>query len=146
MDEVNESVQRLLATRRAWQDVREGVVECPWGHYKGGQRTRQKLSKDEKARRQILFDDRMRFYFETEPWEKDKELKAATVALEAEKKNLADRDADYAKKQDTLYDRQKAVTDWEGKLKDKEAAVIATAEELNAREKDLLEKMKAYEL
>jgi len=77
MAEVNECVQRLLATRRAWQDVREGLIECPWGHYKAGKRTRQKLGKQEKERRQSLFDDRVRFYFETEPWEKDSELKLA---------------------------------------------------------------------
>jgi SNF2 family DNA or RNA helicase len=75
--DVDEAVQRLLAKRRAWQDVRDGILKCPWGRWKNGVKKRHKLSADEKTRRTGLFDERVEMYFITRPWVTDEELKEA---------------------------------------------------------------------
>jgi SNF2 family DNA or RNA helicase len=68
MAEVNHCVQKLLATRRAWQEVTGGRIK----DYKA-----KGLSDDEKDRRKLLFEDRVDFYYATRPWVTDKELQDA---------------------------------------------------------------------
>lgn len=81
--EVDEAVQHMLATRRAWQDVEAGVIPNPWGKaesYDGTKLKKVALSVDEKARRTGLYDAQVRMYFETRPWVTDQELRDAIKA------------------------------------------------------------------
>jgi hypothetical protein len=84
MAEVDEAIQRLFATRRTWEDVKEGLLEDPWGNWKNGERKRQKLSDQEKGRRGALFAKRVQMHFETRPEYTDAELQEAVAeALES---------------------------------------------------------------
>jgi SNF2 family DNA or RNA helicase len=66
--EVDEAVQRLLATRRAQNDVKLGLIEAPWARG---------LSDDERERRKLRWDERVAMYFETRPWTTDAEVRDA---------------------------------------------------------------------
>lgn len=75
--EIDEAVQRMLAQRRAWADVTEGVIADPWGKAQNHEGKKVALSEDEKARRLGLYEDRVKMYFETRPWVTDVELREA---------------------------------------------------------------------
>jgi superfamily II DNA or RNA helicase len=66
--EIQHCVQRLLGTRRAWQDVAQGLIP---DYQKRG------LDEDEKDRRRLLFEERVDFYCAAPPWHVDEELRMA---------------------------------------------------------------------
>lgn len=66
--EVDEAVQKLLATKRSKDDVESGVLKDPW---------KRGLGADEKERRLTLYRERVEWYFDTRPWVTDDEMKEA---------------------------------------------------------------------
>jgi hypothetical protein len=68
LKEIDHVVQMLLAKRRSWQEVREGILDDP--NEKG-------LSQDEEERREGLFKDRVDFYYASRPWNTDEEIQVA---------------------------------------------------------------------
>lgn len=81
--EVDEAVQKMLATKRAWEDVEQGIVPNPWGKaesWDGEKKRKIALSDDERARRMGLWQERVDFYYQTRPWHTDEELRNALKA------------------------------------------------------------------
>jgi len=62
---VDEAVQRMLATCRAWKDVEMGLLQSP--HDPG-------LTEDERTRRDQLYKARIELYFSNRPWTYDTEV------------------------------------------------------------------------
>lgn len=78
MAQVEHCVQRLLATRRACQEIEGGFLENP---------DAEGIAEGEAERRKLLFEERVDFYFETRPWHTDDEL------VEAVQEALSSKDA-----------------------------------------------------
>lgn len=74
INEVNEAVHRMLATKRAWEDVQKGALH-------NGRPLKnpyeQRLEPDEKQRRKMLYENRLEYYFRERPWVMDEEIQEA---------------------------------------------------------------------
>lgn len=83
LTEVNEALQRMFATRRAWHDVLSGLLGDPFA--KG-------LHEDEARRRLGLYDERAAHYFVQKPWDFDAEVVAAVeeVMTSKQRHRIAD--------------------------------------------------------
>lgn len=82
IDDIKESVHRLLATRRAWNDAKSGVILDPFEKVHvvedGKKKAYSLKNKNQKEyeRRHKRYMERIEFYFETPPWTSiDDELK-----------------------------------------------------------------------
>jgi hypothetical protein len=71
INEVNEAVHRMLATKLAWEDVQKGASH-------NGRRLlnpyEQRLEPDEKQRRKMLYAERQEYYFRERPYNTDSEI------------------------------------------------------------------------
>jgi len=75
--EVEEAVHHMLAVKRSWQDV-----TADSGPHKILSPFEPHLSPDERDRRRLIYDERVEYYFQERPWNKDEEiLEAVQEAL-----------------------------------------------------------------
>lgn len=78
LEEIDEAVQWLIATRKALEDAQQGVIPNPNGKRKvwdGAKHVLKPLHDEERDRRRKIYEDRVAMYYEVRPWVVDDELK-----------------------------------------------------------------------
>lgn len=80
VDEVDEAVCRMIAVRKALQDVRDGHLDNPNGKRpvyepENDRVVHKSLEPAEKERRKALFDAQVEHYFQHRPWDESEELR-----------------------------------------------------------------------
>jgi hypothetical protein len=71
INEVNEAVHKMLAVKRAWDDVQKGAL------YNGRRMQNPfepRLDPDEKQRRRLIYNAQVEHYFRDRPWHMDEEI------------------------------------------------------------------------